>query len=413
MATVGSGVPVKRASAGRLKACFLGGARYSEPLDATSAKKFRALAALGEIFVVGFSQDMTPRRFTEHAHFYLLPKWPIPALRYLVMFVVGPWLALWLVLRYSVRVLVAQSPYEGSAAAWAKVMAGWLGWRVALVIESHGDFEESLFLERRVPIPWLYRVLMRRAARFALRHADVLRAVSNSTREQLSRWMPGRPVIMFPTWTDIEAFLEAGAHEVRDRAEIVYAGVLIPRKGVHHLIHAFGQVAPGFPEAKLLIIGREENPAYAAELKRDVAQLGLSGRVAFVGEMPQGELATRMRDGAVFVLPTYSEGLPRVVFEGMALGLPVIASRVSGIPEVIEEGVTGFLVPPGDEAALADRLRWVFANPEAARAIGKRAREFACSFFSTEAYVGGYRRFFAAAEEVVEGGRPGNAPSAL
>lgn len=396
-----------------MKICFLGGARYSKPLDATSAKKFHALAALGEIFVVGFSRDMTPRRFTEHARFYLLPKWPMPALRYMAMFVVGPWLALWLILRYSVRILVAQSPYEGSAAAWAKVMAGWLGLRVALVLESHGDFEESLFLERKVPIPGLYRLFMRGAVHFALRHADVLRAVSNSTREQLSRWMPGRPVIMFPAWTDIEAFLEAGAHEVRDRAEIVYAGVLIPRKGVHHLIYAFGQVAPGFPEAKLLIIGREENPAYAAELKREVAQLGLSARVAFVGEMPQAELATRMRDGAVFVLPSCSEGLGRVVFESMALGLPVIASRVGGIPDIIEEGVTGFLVPPGDEPALADRLRWILAHPQEARSMGKLAEEFARSFFSTEAYVNGYRRLFTMAEDMPQGRRTEHAPSAL
>lgn len=101
---------------------FLGGARYSQPLEHTSAKKFQLLAQLGEIFVIGFSQDMRPRWFKEHARFYLFPKWPLPILRYLTMFLVGPWLIFWLIWRHRGQILITQSPYEGSAAAWAKVM---------------------------------------------------------------------------------------------------------------------------------------------------------------------------------------------------------------------------------------------------------------------------------------------------
>jgi len=76
-----------------MKVCFLGGARYSQPLDAASEKKWRLLSGLGEMFVIGFSQDIRPRRFTQHAHFYLLPKFPLPVFRYLAMFTIGPALA--------------------------------------------------------------------------------------------------------------------------------------------------------------------------------------------------------------------------------------------------------------------------------------------------------------------------------
>ncbi|MEM2045942.1 MAG: hypothetical protein QXO20_07205, partial [Candidatus Bathyarchaeia archaeon] len=86
---------------------FLGGARYSRPLDQTNEKKFRLLAELGETFVIGFSNNLRPRRFREHARFYLFPKWPLPILRYLTMFLVGPWLALWLIWRHGIRILVA------------------------------------------------------------------------------------------------------------------------------------------------------------------------------------------------------------------------------------------------------------------------------------------------------------------
>ncbi|GBC84985.1 GDP-mannose-dependent alpha-(1-6)-phosphatidylinositol monomannoside mannosyltransferase [bacterium HR11] len=384
-----------------MKVAFLGGARYNQPLDATSAKKFKALASSGEMFVIGFSQDLRPRRFTQYARLYLLPKFPWPVLRYLSMFTAGPILALWLILRHGVQVLVAQSPYEGFAAAVAKVLARLFGRRTVLIVENHGDFEVSLFLQRRVRLPGVYRWLMRRTARFALRHADLLRAVSGATRQQLEAWAPGKPVVQFPTWTDIEAFLEAGCRNGLREPIVLYAGVLIPRKGLHHLVRAFAKVALGFPEARLEIVGREENREYAEELRGEVARLGLDGRVSFVGEIPQAELAERMRRACVFVLPTYSEGLPRVVFEAMAVGIPVIASAVSGIPEVIQDGITGFLVPPGDEEVLAERLRWVLEHPQEAEAMGHRAREFACKFFSPEAYLAGYRRLFEMAQEVL------------
>jgi glycosyltransferase involved in cell wall biosynthesis len=300
-----------------------------------------------------------------------------------------------------VQVLVAQSPYEGFAAAVAKLLARLLGRRTVLIVENHGDFEVSLFLQRRVRYPGLYSWLMGRTARFALRHADLLRAVSNSTRKQLEAWAPGRPLVQFPTWTDIEVFLEAGDCDSPREPLVLYAGVLTPLKGVHHLVRAFAKVALEFFKARLEIVGQEENRDYEEELRREVVWLGLDGRVSFVGEVPQKELAERMRRACVFVLPTYSEGLPRVVFEAMAVGAPIIASAVSGIPEIIEDGATGLLVSPGDEDALAERLRWVLEHPKEAEVMGRRAREFARKFFSPEAYLAGYRRLFEMAREVM------------
>jgi glycosyltransferase involved in cell wall biosynthesis len=386
----------------RTKVCFIGGARYSQPLDATSEKKWQLLSELGEMFVIGFSQDLRPRRFTQHAHFYLLPKFPLPVLRYLAMFAAGPALALWLILRQGVRILVAQSPYEGFAAAVAKVLARLVGFQVVLIVENHGDFEVSLFLQRRVRCRTLYRWLMRRTARFALQHADLLRAISNSTRNQLETWSLGKPIVQFPTWTDIEVFLKAGESNGTRGPVILYAGVLIPRKGVHHLLRAFAKVVQEFPEARLEIVGRDENPEYAEQLCQEVVRLGLHGRVSFVGEVPQVELADRMRRACVFVLPSLSEGLGRVVVEAMATGTPVIGTRVGGIPEMVQEGWTGFLVPPGDEETLAERLRWVLGRPPEAEAMGRRAREFARAFFSPEAYLTGYRRLLEMAQEVLK-----------
>jgi len=387
-----------------VKICFLGGARYGRPLDETTEKKFRALATLGDIYVIGFATDWLPKCFSQHAHFYLLPKLPFPPLRYLMMFTLGPALALWLCLRKGVRILVAQSPYEGFAAAVTKKAAGWLGTKVALIVESHGDFEESMFLERRVLAQGLYRALMGRTAGWALRQADILRAVSNSTKRQLETKTPqGKPIFQFTTWTDVDVFLESSEQEIEPKEDtLLYAGVLIPRKGLHFLLQAFNQVASSVPSARLLLVGRGQNPSYAHELKSMVNRLGVEEKVEFIDEVPQRELARLMQACRAFVLPTLSEGLPRVILEAMACGKPVIGSKVSGIPEVIEEGRTGFLIPPGDVEALAERLLWLLTHPEEAGAMGRRAREFARGFFSKDSYVKNYASMFKEAQKLLD-----------
>jgi len=382
------------------KICFLGGTRYGRPLQPTVEKKFRAMASLGEIFIIGFSTGLRPRIFNEHATFYLLPQLAIAALRYLELFVLGQLLTHWMILRHRVQVVVAQSPYEGFVAALAIKFASWFGYRIGLVVEVHGDFEESLFLYHRMRAQRLYRFIMSRVARYAIERADVLRAISDSTKEQLKRWAPAKPIVQFPAWTDIETFLASGLEGKPDLPNtVLYAGVLTPLKGVHHLINAFGLVSAHLNNARLVIAGAEQNKSYAADLRKQVADLNLGSRIDFTGPLSQSELARCMAGVSGLVLPSYSEGLPRVVLEAMATGTPVIGSRVGGIPELIEDGATGFLVSPGDERALADKIRWVLENRDSAEAMGQAAHRFAAQLFSTAKYLQGYREIFAMADQ--------------
>ena len=114
------------------------------------------MSSLAKLFVIGFSQDLQLRRFTEHARFYLLPQVPWPILRYFEMFVVAQMVLFWLIVQSRVEVVVAQSPYEGFIAALAIKFVGWFGYQTRLVVEIHGDFEKSFFLQREVQFPGLY-----------------------------------------------------------------------------------------------------------------------------------------------------------------------------------------------------------------------------------------------------------------
>jgi len=232
---------------------------------------------------------------------------------------------------------------------------------------------------------------MKVIATFSLRQANVLRAVSKTTREQLERWTTGKAITQFTAWTDIEVFQEAGV-SVGHKTEkfILYVGVLIPRKGVHFLLESFAQIADEIKDANLVLIGKTDDDGYARTLTKMTEHLGIAQRVTFIGPKTQSELAEFMARAEVLVLPSLSEALGRVVLEAMACGTPVIGSAVGGIPDMIQEGETGFLIPPGDVDALAGRLNWILKNPEKATDIGDRARKFAGEFFSEEQYIQNY-----------------------
>jgi glycosyltransferase involved in cell wall biosynthesis len=353
--------------------------------------------------VVAFSADVWPRRFDQYARFYLMPRLPIPALRYLTLFALMPPLALWLALIWRADVLITQSPYEGAVAGWVKAIARLFGRQVVVIVENHGDFEESVFMQRRVRFEGLYRGLMRALARAAFRRADLLRAISSMTQDQLAAWAPDKPIVRFMTWTDAGAFLDAPREvPLAQSCDVVYAGALIPRKGVEVLIAAFGHIAADFPESRLWIVGAPENAGYAAQLERQAADLGLADCITFAGALPQAELARVMARGRVLAVPSISEGLGRVVVEAMMCGTPVVGSRVGGIPDMIEDGATGYLVPPQNADALADALRRVLSDPHVER-MGRAARAFAEGFFSPAGYVDGYRRLLQQAAALIDG----------
>jgi glycosyltransferase involved in cell wall biosynthesis len=386
-------------SVSRIKVCWLGGTRYSRPLNPTMAAKWGALTDLdADLFVVGFAQGLRPRRFSQHAHFYLLPQLPTPILRYTEIYFFAPLLLLWLILRQGVTVIIAQSPYEGAAGALTKQLARLLGKRVTLAVESHGNFEITVFRQRRVTFTGLYRWLMGFAARYAFRHADVLRAVSDSTQAQLQQWSPDTPLEQFMAWIDADVFQAVKREKSLSQArDLLYVGVLTPLKNVHILIEAFAAVVDAVGDGKLFLIGKPENADYVVSLHKQVKQLGLQHRIIFVGVLLAQELAGYMARARGLALVSSSEGLPRSIIEAMLCGLPVIASRVGGIPEIVADGETGYLVRAGDVKAMAAALRDLYQNAEI-DLIGERARTNAQVFFSKQTYVDGYRRLIAAAQ---------------
>ena len=148
-------------------------------------------------------------------------------------------------------------------------------------------------------------------------------------------------------------------------------GRLRIRKGIEVLLHAVQRLRGRHPEVRLLIVGGGE---HAARTRDAIGRLGLSEAVQHVGRCRPEEVPALMRRACALVVPSIYEGMPLVILEAMASGLPVIASRVSGIPEVVRPDESGWLVDPEDIDGLARSLAEVLANPEEARRRGEVGR---------------------------------------
>ena len=171
-------------------------------------------------------------------------------------------------------------------------------------------------------------------------------------------------------WTDIpnpveDAFFELHPHPQPGR--LFTPARVIPRKGVDVLIQAFAQVAEAFPQATLRIAGETETmPDYVAQCRELAESAGLGERVRFLGNLHKEALLEEYARAAGVVLPARQETAPVAIEEALAAGCPVLATRVGGVPWMIQHQVNGLLVPPDDVQALARALFRLLAGEEAA-----------------------------------------------
>jgi glycosyltransferase involved in cell wall biosynthesis len=183
----------------------------------------------------------------------------------------------------------------------------------------------------------------------------------------------------------------------RDRAA-VRAGLGIPagarvvgnvahlarHKGQIHLVRAFAQLAPRYPDLHLVIAGEGEE---RAALETEIGASALRGRAHLVGF--QEDVAAWLAAFDIFAMPSEQEGLGTSILDALAAGLPVAGSRTGGIPEIIEDGVTGLLAPPGDAKALAGALGALLDDPARAARLADAGRRRVAEDFSAAAMVEG------------------------
>lgn len=186
-----------------------------------------------------------------------------------------------------------------------------------------------------------------------------------------SRILPiANPVQLPPT---IDFFL-------REPSTILFLGRLGEQKGTYDLLNAVSGLVTQYPNLTLLLGGDGE----LDRVQKQANQMGIGAHVEVLGWISVTRKSALLRRAAIYVLPSYAEGLPMSVLEAMAAGLPVISTRVGGIPEVIADGLEGYLIQPGDVIALSNALNMLLVDADLRRSMGIAARNKVESTFSTE-----------------------------
>jgi glycosyltransferase involved in cell wall biosynthesis len=171
---------------------------------------------------------------------------------------------------------------------------------------------------------------------------------------------------------------------------IVTPARLSPEKGIAVLLAAVRRVLPRYPSARFIVFG--DGPEHDS-LARRIASDDLGHAVALAGF--QTDLDRLLPNADLLVLPSFTEGLPNVVLEAAAAGVPVVATAVGGTPEAVRAGQTGLLVPPGDSEAMACSIGDLLAEPALRRAMGDAAKNLVRTKFSFAAQADEYVQLFA------------------
>ncbi len=263
----------------------------------------------------------------------------------------------------------------------------WLGRTVVAV--SHGWTGES----------WKVR-LYERLSRWSLAGADHVVCVSEAQAQRVLRRAPvrRRNVSAIPDAVQVDRFDRADDAVRRElenyftsppRHLIGAAGRLSPEKGFSVLVEAAARICGQRDDVGFLLCG--DGPLRQS-LEEQVAALGLEGRFCLAGH--RKDLDRWLPHWDLLVLPSYTEGLPNVVLEAFAACVPVVATAVGGTPELIEDGVSGYLVPPGKPLALAERIEMALACADRRRAMGLEGHDRVSRQFTFELQAAQYDELF-------------------
>ena len=209
--------------------------------------------------------------------------------------------------------------------------------------------------------------------RYNLRHTRHLIAIGRYVSDYFAPlFRPDVRVHLIPNAVD-DAFFRLERRAAGGR--ILFAGRVNRRKRPLDLVRAFAAVARDVPGAELRLAGDlDGEPATVAELRSSVAAAGLEGRVRLLGSLAEEELRREFAAADLLALSSGQETTPMVIAQAMAVGMPVVATRVGGVAEMVEQGKTGLLVEVGDVDGLADSLRSLLQDRGLATAMGEAAR---------------------------------------
>ena len=229
---------------------------------------------------------------------------------------------------------------------------------------------------------------VRRYTERLLRLADGVISVSRDGEMRLRQMLGNRRVVTLLNCVDLEEVAQHGSRgDTAGPVHALFVGRVGPSKGAFDLINALGLVQARGCATHTWIAGEEEREGDLPAARASVGRMGLANACEVLGNVDRKRKNQLLAESGIFLLPSYYECLPMALLEAMAAGLPVVATAVGGIPELVRDGENGFLISPGDVAALAERIETLTQNPELRASMGRKSRAIAKELLDREKYV--------------------------
>ena len=320
---------------------------------------------------------------------------------------------LWFMLRATVVALRLHSKVKISLfAASEPTCAGVIGAILKLItgkkflLHLQGD----LFNLPRSQFSWSRVMLSRIVTRIVCKFADKVRCVSQSLITEAKRaGIPQHKLALVPSRCDVQRFNPQAWQNARDEVRrqlgvdnkkvVMFIGTLSVHKGLSYLLKAMPKIFPLYPETAVVLVG---SGPLMDELKSLALELGIADKTIFCGRIPYEQIPAYLSAADIFAFPSIDEGLPRAVMEAMAMKLPVVATKVGGIPELVQNRETGFLVDSCNPQQIAEALNLLLQNPLLASEMGSRARKKIVSNYSFEEGIRKYLKLIYETSELRE-----------
>ena len=368
---------------------FIAPTTYQLPLNENLKKKFITLSEVCNVSVLAFANSKTFFNET-YGNFYLNKKIKNRLINYFRIIQISIFTTHKIIKKENIDIVCFQDPVSSFfSILFLKVRRA----EVKIIVETHGDFIETLSLEKNLVLPRLYKKLFYIMAKYSIGKSNIIRAVSSSTEQQVLDIDSSKSVVRFPAWIDFKDFQNIEPKPLsKDKFNILFIGSVTDRKKPHMIIEAIQRIND--KSYNLSIVGPAPNEKYFKELKDLIDKSDLQNQVSLIGPVDRESVKDYYSTSNLMILPSISEGLARVIFESQVAMCPVLVTDAPGMSDIVIDGQTGYVFESNNLDSLSLKIEYIKNNYEEASLVAKNAKGFILSNYSEDNFKFSFKKLF-------------------
>lgn len=368
---------------------FIAPTTYQLPLTENLKKKFITLSEVCNVSVLAFANSKTFLNET-YGNFYLNKKIKNRLINYFRIIQISIFTTHKIIKKENIDIVCFQDPVSSFfSILFLKVRRA----EVKIVVETHGDFIETLSLEKNLVLPSLYKKLFYIMAKYSIGKSNIIRAVSSSTEQQVLDIDSSKSVVRFPAWIDFKDFQNIEPKPFsKDKFNILFIGSVTDRKKPHMIIEAIQRIND--KSYHLSIVGPAPNEKYFKELKDLIDKSDLQNQVSLIGPVDRESVKDYYSTSNLMILPSISEGLARVIFESQVAMCPVLVTDAPGMSDIVIDGQTGYVFESNNLDSLSLKIEYIKNNYDEASLVAKNAKGFILSNYSEDNFKFSFKKLF-------------------